>query len=263
MTAATRWLRQHDRALLGLASVTAVMLAWEVAALIEFTNPRFVGSPSAVIIAGIQEVQTAGFWANARASAFEFGVGYVTAAIAGVPLGIALGWYRRLSFFLEPLLNFIYATPMVALLPVIVLAVGINVWSKVVVVFLISWIMITLTTYLGVRTVDPRLLAVARVFGASDREVFRSVVLPGSLPFVLAGLRLGIGQAIIGVVVGELYAGSAGIGFMIVQASNNFQMARVLFGTIVLILVGFVAVESLRRVERRYAGWRVDAPLAA
>lgn len=239
-----------------------VLSAWQLAATTGLINPRFVGSPAAVINAGIREVQTVSFWNNVQVSGFEFTVGYVLAVVIGVPLGIVVGWYRRLSYLLEPLLNFMYATPRVALLPVIVLAVGINVWSKVAVVFLGAWIMIVLTTYLGVRTVDRRLLAVARVYGARDREVFRSVVLPGSFPFVLAGLRLGIGRAIIGVVVGELYASSAGLGFMIAQASNSFQIDRVLFGTILLILIGFAAVEILRRVERRYARWQPIGPLA-
>jgi NitT/TauT family transport system permease protein len=104
--------------------------------------------------------------------------------------------------------------------------------------------------------VDPRLLAVASTFGASDRRIFTSVVLPGSVPFILAGLRLGIGRALIGVVVAELYAASAGLGFMITVASNNLQVNRVLFATFVLIALGFVSVEATRRLERRYANWR-------
>jgi NitT/TauT family transport system permease protein len=107
------------------------------------------------------------------------------------------------------------------------------------------------------------MLAVARSFGASDRRILTSVVLPGSVPFVLAGLRLGAGRALTGVIVGELYAATAGVGFMITVASNNLQIDRVLFGTFLFILVGVVTIEAIRRIERRYALWRHDVGLAA
>jgi NitT/TauT family transport system permease protein len=257
------WVREHDRVLLALLSVGGVLGTWQLAATLGIVNTKFFGSPLGVVGAGIAEVQTSDFWRNVEVSGFEFGVGYVAAVAFGVPLGIILGWYRRLSYFFEPLLTFIYATPRIALLPVIVLWLGLTIWSKVAVVFLGAWVMILLTTYLGVRTVDPRYLSVARVFGARDREIFRSVVLPGSVPYVLAGLRLGVGRALIGVVVAELYAANAGLGFMISNASNQFQTDKVLFGTLLLIAIGYVAVEAIRRIEVRYLGWRTTTTLAA
>ena len=204
----------HERIVIGLVSVLGVFVAWELAVVTGLLRSRFLVPPSEVIAAGIVEVQNPRFWRDVQVSFFEFAVGYGAAVVLGVSLGIVLGWFRRLSYLFEPMVNFFYAVPRIALLPLIVLWFGLTIWSKVAVVFLGAWITILLNTFHGVRTVDPRLLSVARTFGASRRRIFISVVLPGSVPFILAGLRLGVGRALIGVVVGELYAASAGLGFI-------------------------------------------------
>jgi NitT/TauT family transport system permease protein len=190
-------------------------------------------------------------------------VGYVAAVLLGVPLGLVGGWYRRLNYFFDPWLNFMNSLPRVALLPLIVLWVGIGIWSKIVVVFLGAFFMIMMNTLYGVRTVDRHLLDVASSFGASQRRLFITVVLPGSLPFILAGLRLGIGRAVIGVIVGELYAANAGLGYMIVVAGQTLQTSRLLFGVILLTAMGVVSVEALRVVERRFQRWRPRVGAAA
>jgi NitT/TauT family transport system permease protein len=251
-----RYYRDHERAILGLLSFGGFFVIWEIAARTGLISDFFFGSPTGVIGAAIKEVQLERFWRDVGVSFFEFASGYLLAIILGVSIGIAFGWYRRLGFIFEPVMNFFYATPRVALLPLIVLALGLTIWSKVAIVFLGAFVTILLNTYHGVRRVDPNLLAVAKTFGASDRRVFISVVLPGSVPFILAGLRLGIGRALIGVVVAELYAASVGLGFMITVASNNLQVNRVLFATFVLIAWGFLSVAATRRLERRFANWR-------
>jgi NitT/TauT family transport system permease protein len=251
-----RLYREHERLILGAISLGGFFLTWEFAARANLISTYFLGSPGGVIDAGIREVQLPRFWGDVAVSFFEFSVGYIAAVVLGIPLGMLLGWSRRLGWLLEPVVNFFYAVPRVALLPLIVLWLGLTVWSKVAVVFLGAFMTILLSTFHGVRRVDPRLLAVARIFGASQRHVFTSVVLPGSVPFVLSGLRLGIGRALIGVVVGELYAANAGLGFMITVASNNLQVNRVLFATFLLIVLGFASVEATRQLERRFASWR-------
>ena len=251
-----RAFRARQRVIVGAMSFGGFFVIWQLIAELGLISARFFGSPLGIVTAGIREVQIPRFWNDVYVSLFEFVTGYVLAVLLGVTLGIVLGWYRRVGYLFEPVVNFFYATPRVALLPLIVLALGLTVWSKVAVVFLGAFITILLNTYHGVRRVDPHLLNVGHTFGASDRMIFRSVVLPGSVPFVLAGLRLGVGRALIGVVVAELYAASAGLGFMITVASNNVQVNRVYFATFVLILIGFISVEATRRLERRYAAWR-------
>jgi NitT/TauT family transport system permease protein len=254
---------EHERAILGVLSVGGFFLLWEVVVRLGNSQSPFVVAPSEVLAAGAREVQTPRFWQDAWVSLIEFSIGYAAAILLGIPMGIVIGWNRRLSHLLEPIVTFLYAVPRITLLPVIVLWLGLTIWSKVAVVFLGAWVTILLNTFLGVRTADRRLVAVATVFGASQRKLLTSVVLPGSVPFILAGLRLGAGRALTGVIVGELYAASAGLGFMITVASNNLQVDRVLFGTFLFILVGVLTVESIRRVERRFAAWRDDLSVAA
>ena len=141
-------------------------------------------------------------------------------------------------------------------MPLIVLWVGIGIWSKVLVVFLGAFFIIVINTLYGVRTVDKRLLDVANSFRASQPRIFTTLVLPGSVPFVLVGLRLGVGRALIGVIVGELYSSNAGIGYMITIASHTLQTSRLLFGVLLLTFMGVLAVEMLRQVERRFQRWR-------
>lgn len=254
--------RLANERVLSASSVVFVIVTWELALRTGLIDTPFLVPPTAVIRAGAEELGKERFWRDASVTMFEFLVGYGLAMVLGISLGIVLGWYRRLSYVFEPMINFLYAVPRIALLPIIVLWLGLTVWSKVAVVFLGAWVTILLNTYLGARTVDPRLLSVARAFGASERRLFTSVVLPGSVPFVLAGLRLGAGRALIGVVVGELYAASVGLGYMISVASHNLQIDRVLFGTFLFIALGVLTVEGIRSVERRYASWRDDLSTA-
>lgn len=257
------WVSRHERGLLGLLSVGLVLGVWEAAAALGLTNIRFLSSPSRILLAGLEEIQIPRFWTDVQTSGFEFLTGYGLAVLAGIPLGIALGWYRRAALLVEPLINFLYATPRIALLPLITLWLGLTIWSKVAVVFLGAWVTILLNTYLGARTVDQSLLSVARVFGARQRRVFSTLVLPGSVPFILAGLKLGVGRALIGVIVAELYGATAGIGVMIELASHNLQGDRVLFGTLLFISLGVVMFEMLRRLEDRFAGWRRETTMTA
>jgi NitT/TauT family transport system permease protein len=240
----------------GALSFGGFFVIWQLVADFRLISARFFGSPLGILEAGLHEIQLPRFWNDVYVSSVEFLSGYLAAIVLGVALGVVLGWYKRIGFLFEPIVNFFYATPRVALLPLIVLALGLTIWSKIAVVFLGAFITILLNTYHGVRHVDPHLLNVGHTYGASDRRIFTSIVLPGSVPFILAGLRLGVGRALIGVVVAELYAASAGLGFMITIASNNLQVNRVYFATIVLIALGFLSVEVTRRLERRFAAWR-------
>jgi NitT/TauT family transport system permease protein len=245
-----------ERAILGIVSFVGFFVLWEVGAATGWVDLFFFSSPSRILSAATREMQLPRFWHDVWVSGQELVGGYLAAALIGIPLGILVGWYRRANYFLDPWLNFMNALPRVALLPLIVLWVGIGIWSKIIVVFLGAFFAIVINTLYGVRTVDRRLLDVAHSFGANDRRLFRTVVLPGSVPFILAGLRLGVGRALIGVIVGELYAANAGVGYMITLASQTLQTDRLLFGVILLTLMGVVLVELLRIVEKRFQRWR-------
>ena len=140
----------------------------------------------------------------------EFFSGFALAIVVGVPLGILMGWYSRVNAMLEPFVSALYATPRIALLPLVVIWFGIGIASKVAIVFLGAIFPILVNTITGVRTIEADFIKVARSFGASDRQMFLTVVLPSAVPMLLTGLRLGLGHALVGIVVGEMYGATAG-----------------------------------------------------
>jgi NitT/TauT family transport system permease protein len=251
-----RWYLVNERAILGALSFLGFFLIWEIGAKVGFVDQFFFASPSRIFVAAVREIQEPRLWNDFYVSGTELLLGYFAAVLLGIPLGIVAGWYRRFNYFIDPWLNFLNALPRVALLPLIVLWLGLGIWSKVAVVFLGAFFTIVINTLYGVKTVDRRLLDVALSFSASQRRIFTTVVMPGSVPFILAGLRLGVGRALIGVIVGELYSANAGIGYMITVASHTLQTDRLLFGVLLLTMMGVIGVELLRVAERRFERWR-------
>ncbi len=251
-----RWYRRNERALLGVTGFVGFLLFWEIGSRVGLIEPLFFSRPTEILAAGADEVQRPRFWKDVQVSSFEFGVGYFAAVLLAVPLGVMVGWYRRVSYAVDPWLNFINSLPRVALLPLVVLWVGLGVESKILVVFLGAFFSIVIPAVQGVRTVDRRLLDVAWSFGASQRRIFTSVVAPATVPFIVTGLRLGVARALIGVIVGELYAQTEGLGVLIGRATASLQADRMLFGVLIFTVAGIVGVEAIRLVERYFERWR-------
>lgn len=252
----TGWLDRHGRLGYGLIGLVGFVLVWEIGSRAGLINAFFFSRPSGILAAGLTAMQTRQFWDDARISAVEFLVGYGLAIVLGIPLGLLTGWYRRLQYVLDPWLNFLNSLPRFALLPVIVIATGLGIWSKITVSFLGAFFAIVIPTIQGVRTVDRRYLDVAASFGASRPRLFATVVAPATVPFMVAGLRLGIARALIGVVTGELFAATGGLGFMIKRASDNLQTDKLLFGVLIFTFAGLIGVEAVRRLETRFQRWR-------
>jgi NitT/TauT family transport system permease protein len=251
-----RFYLTSERAILGFASVAAVLLAWEWVAAKGLIDLVFISSPTRIAEAAVAWAASGDLWNDLKVSGIEFFVGYAMAVAVGIPLGIATGWYRRLFYILDPFISALYATPRVALLPLIFIWVGIGIWSKNVLVFLGAVFPILINTLAAVRTTDERLLRAARSFGADDLQVFRTIVLPSSVPFILTGLRLGVGRALVGVVVGEMVVAQAGIGLRISMAGNSFQTDTVFVGILIIAAAGMLSMEVLTRLERRFEKWR-------
>ena len=272
MTRLRRFYLAGERAILGTVTVGVVLCFWEGltrgwwARLLEPAlgsgaaawriSPIFLSSPTAVALTAIRVFATGDIWSDLGVSGLEFLLGFVLAIAVGIPLGLAAGWYRRFCFAIEPFLSALNATPRVALLPLIIIWVGIGIWSKVLVVFLGAVIPICINSLAGVRTTDAKLLRVARSFKAAEGRLFRTIILPSAVPFILTGLRLGVGRAMVGVVVGELYAATAGVGFMITVAGASFQTDKVFVGVAIIALAGVLMIEALSRLERRFETWR-------
>ena len=247
---------QHEHLLIASSTVLLFFLAWESMTRFNLVNPLFISSPTLVARAGYRLFADGEIWKDLRVSGTEFIIGYLLAAAVAIPLGLAVGWYKRLYYILGPFIDALNAVPRVALLPIIIIWAGIGIWSKIVVVFLGAVIPMLINTFSGVKTTEERFLKVARSFGASEFKIFWSIVFPGTVPFIFTGLKYASGRALLGVVVGELYAATAGIGFLITVAGATFQTDKVFVGILIITFTGILMVEILNRVERLFDEWR-------
>jgi len=247
----------QEKKLLGTAGVVVFLVIWElVGNVLQLINPMFMSAPSLIWKAAVQLFASGEIWNDLRVSGIEFFWGYLLSVAFGVPFGIMVGWYRRMSYIFDPFINAMNATPRVALLPLVIIWLGIGILSKVGIIFLGAVFPILINTRDGVKTTPFNLLNAARSFGASEWMVFKTVVLPSTVPFILTGLRLGVGRALVSVMVGELYAATAGIGFMITVAGATFQTDKVFVGVLIFALSGMISMEMLTKIERRFDKWR-------
>jgi ABC-type nitrate/sulfonate/bicarbonate transport system permease component len=247
----------NEKAILGTTAVVIFLSAWElVGNTLQLINPMFMSAPSLIWKAAVQLFASGEIWNDLRVSGIEFGWGYLLSVLVGVPFGIATGWYKKMAYIFDPFINAMNATPRVALLPLVIIWLGIGILSKVGIIFLGAVFPILINARDGVKTTPYNLLTAARSFGATEWQIFRSVVLPSTLPFIITGLRLGVGRALIGVMVGELYAATAGIGFMITVAGATFQTDKVFVGVLIFALSGMISMEILSRLESRFDKWR-------
>ncbi|MGH3437687.1 MAG: ABC transporter permease, partial [Sciscionella sp.] len=213
--------------------------------------------PGDVIGAFRDMFSSSSIWVDLRASGEELLYGFLLAAGVGILLGLAIGWYRRVGYIFDPFINFFYAVPRIALFPLLIIWLGIGLTSKISLVFLVGVFPVIINTSSGVRNLDPQLLRTARCFGASDLQIFRTVALPGSVPFILSGLRLAVGQSLIGVFVAELLGAQHGIGMLMTNAGDQFQTATVFAGLFIFALAGVLLTSLVRRAERHFDAWRL------
>ena len=191
-------------------------------------------------------------------SGTNFAIGFALALGAGVVLGVIIGWYRRVRLLFDPFLNALYATPRIAMVPMIIIWFGIGIWSKIFIVFISAFFPILVNTVGGVRNIDRDLLRAARAYCASDWQIFTTLALPGSVPFILTGVRQGVALGLIGVVVGEMLGASQGIGFMVAYGGQTFQTDTLFVGVLIISFAGIVLSSAAEQLERRFSRWRPD-----
>jgi ABC-type nitrate/sulfonate/bicarbonate transport system permease component len=247
-----------ERHILRWGSILAVLILWEVAVNVGVIPELFVSSPTGVLKAAVEVIGEGTIWNDMWVSGKELFSGYALSIATGVPLGMLLGWYRRARMAGELFVSFFYAMPRAALLPLLIIWFGIGIYSKIALVFLGSFFPILMSTSSGVQNLDESLVLCSRSFGSNDWQLFRTVALPASIPFILVGCRLGIARALIGVVVGELYGAAAGVGFFIANAGSLYQTDRVMFGIIIISIVGVLLIELMDWLERRFQRWRPE-----
>jgi ABC-type nitrate/sulfonate/bicarbonate transport system permease component len=247
----------QEKKILGAAAVIVFLTAWELCGnTLQLINPMFMSAPSLVFKAAYQMFASGEIFNDLYVSGIEFVVGYILSIVVAIPFGIAIGWYKRFAYVCDPFVNAMNATPRIALLPLVIIWLGIGILSKVGIIFLGAVFPLLINTRDGVKTTPHNLLTAAKSFGASEWQIFKSVVLPSTLPFILTGLRLAVGRALIGVMVGELYAATAGIGFMITVAGATFQTDKVFVGVLIFAISGMTLTAVIDHYEHRFDKWR-------
>lgn len=254
-----RWYLKNERLVLGIVGFILVLAVWEWVTQMGWLKLVLISSPSRIFQAAVTEFRIGRIWGDIRVSMTEFVLGFALASVVGIALGLLAGWSKRASYILDPWLSALYATPDVALIPLIILWLGIGLPSKVFVVFLTAVFPVAVNTLIGVHSTDARLLDVAKSYRAGRAMLFKTVIIPSTVPFILSGLRIASGRALVGVVLAELIASNQGIGYMINVAGSTLNTGRVMLGVILLGLFGIALGEITRRVERRFEVWRPQA----
>jgi len=234
--------------------VLAILVAWELYG--RSSNPLLFTYPTAVASAAVDMVADGSLIRALGQSLSVLASGFVIGTVIGIALGLLAGRSTVAAALLELPVNALYATPMVALIPVLVLWFGFGVTSKIVVVTLFVVFPVLINTMRGVREVDARLVEVARTFCSSERRLWFDLILPSALPFIVTGIRLAIGRALIGVIVAEFYTAFAGLGYLIVDNANTFKTARVFVPIVVLMALGVALTALLEWAEGRVAPWQ-------
>jgi len=236
------------------ASVVVVMALWEIFG--RQINPLFLSYPSAIGRAFLQIVVTGEFQRSALGSLHVFAVGLSAALVLGIAIGLLMGRYRLAEYLLDPYVYAFDATPRVALIPLLLLWFGLGNSSKIAVVFLSGLFPVLMNTFSGVRTVSAQLVEVGRAYGAGEGKLFTKVILPAALPFIMAGIRLGVGRALIGIITAEMFTAGTGMGALLVRYSSALATDKFFVPVILLALLGVILSNIIEKLQKRLAPWK-------
>jgi len=239
-----------------VASFVSVMVLWELVARILVKNPLFFAPLTAVWSRTIELWLSGELQVHIWTSSQEFILGFLLACFVGIMFGVAMASSVIVRDFCDPWVSMLYSTPIIALGPLFILWFGIGVSSKVAVIFIVAVFPILINTFAGLATTDPNLIEVARSFGSSPAQIFTKVRFPSALPFIIAGLRLGVARGLVGVVVAELFGAKEGLGWLIMISAQTFDTAGLFAGVFILAASGVITVEIIKLIERRLAPWR-------
>jgi ABC-type nitrate/sulfonate/bicarbonate transport system permease component len=245
--------QQHQVAIARTIVIAFLLGAWESLARSGSVNPLFLSSPSQIVVTLVQMFGSGAIWPHLLVSSQEAVLGFGLATLIGIPIGVLMGRVPLARSTLEPLVMGIYSAPAVAFLPLLILWLGIGLWSKAVLIFLGTVFALIISSEAGVANVDRRLVETARAFTATEWQILTKIVIPSAVPFLLAGLRLAVGRVLIMVVVAEMYGSTSGIGYLIFQGGAMYDTSQVFAGVTVLVAAGIFVNQSLRALERRVA----------
>ncbi len=253
------FLQRYQKPLLGALAVVLFLVAWQEVFLVVPFDPLFITKPSMIFDALVSMVSEGDLGNDLAVSAVPFLYGFVAAAIAGVALGIVMGWRTRVGYALDPLMTLLYASPLIALAPLFVVFFGVGVVSKLLIIFVLAIFPFMFNAYAGVHAVDPLLINVVRSMGGKERDLYWKVIVPSVLPYLVAAARIAVGRALIGILIGEFFAASEGIGYAIERYGNLFAMDRMFAAIVIIMVIAVILTEGIRWAERAAFPWRVGS----
>lgn len=236
------------------ASVVAVILLWEFFG--RDVNPLFLSYPSAIARATVQLLAAGEFQRQALGSLQVYAIGLSAALALGIFLGLLMGRYRLAEYLLDPYVYALDATPRVALIPLLLLWFGLGASARIAVVFLSGIFPVLMNTFSGVRTVSAGLVEVGKAYGAREDKIFTKIIIPASLPFIMAGIRLAVGRALIGIITAEMFAAVTGLGALLIRYSSALATDKFFVPVIFLSLLGVVLSRAVEALERKMAPWK-------
>jgi ABC-type nitrate/sulfonate/bicarbonate transport system permease component len=235
-------------------SAIVVLLLWEIFG--RKVNPLFLSYPSAIAVALVQLLKTGELQRQALGSLQVFAIGLSAALVVGIGVGLLMGRYRLAEYLLDPYVYALDATPRVALIPLLLLWFGLGASSKIAIVFLSGLFPVLMNTFSGVRTVSAHLVEVGRAYGAAEGKIFTKIILPAALPFVMAGIRLAIGRALIGIITAEMFTAVTGMGALLVRYSSALATDKFFVPVIFLALLGVALSSAVEKLQKRLAPWK-------
>jgi NitT/TauT family transport system permease protein len=246
-------LADHLSLVRGVSVFTAILL-WEFFG--RDVNPLFLSYPSAIARAAVQLLAAGQFTQQAFNSLQVYFVGLAGALVVGIVLGLLMGRYRLAEYILDPFVYALDATPRVALIPILLLWFGLGPPAKIAVVFLSGVFPVLMNTFSGVRTVSAGLVEVGRAYGAGEGKIFTKIIMPASLPFIMAGVRLAVGRALIGIITAEMFAAVTGLGALLIRYSSALATDKFFVPVIFLALLGVILTRAVEYLEKRFAPWK-------
>lgn len=241
---------------LGILSFVVIVAAWELVARAGWISTFFISRPTLIAEALAQGGRSGDLARSIAVTLREFAAGFGAAVAVGLVLGVLAGWFHTVEYAIDPFIWFVYSAPLIAFYPLFVLWLGLGPGTVIAISFLLSVTPITVNTLTGIRNVSPGLRLAARSFGARPHDMLWKVALPASVPMIVAGLRLGIGRALTGVVIAELFVPSGGLGSSIAYNGGLLRTTEMLASLVVIVVLGVVCTQSLSAVEAHFDSWR-------
>ncbi len=243
----------------GIISVVAGLVLWEILARLLLENDLLIPRFSSVLYS---------FWTltiegklnqHLQATLLEFAYGFSTACLIGIIIGYFMGMYKWFDEMMDPWIATLYSIPIITVVPIIIIWFGIGMISKVIVVFKITAVAIILNTAAGIKSLDPVWLELAKSLRLGPWETTYKIRFPAALPYIITGMRLGVGRALLGVIVAELMAANAGLGYMLRDASETWDSPKLFVTVILLAAMGLTSFHLIKKFEHRVAPWRQSA----